>query len=115
MTAVPVDAQTWLIGRIGNEEVASEVTAWWLDEEGVNPLTVGEWTGCRDGEIFKGSALEAAKAAVLRRLEEMAGRCDEATKCSPEEARADLQKFAEWVANWQPGKPGLSLGGDHGG
>ncbi|MFI2634737.1 hypothetical protein ACH5A2_30795 [Streptomyces collinus] len=102
----PVETQTWLIGRIGNEEVASEVTAWWLDEDGVNPLTVGEWSGCREGEIFKGTALEAMKVATLRKLDEVAGRCDEA-------ARADLKRIADWVANWQPGDPGLSLrGGD---
>jgi hypothetical protein len=107
----PVETRTWLIGRVGSQEVASEVVGWWLDEDGVNPLTVGEWSGCRDGEIFKGTALDAMKVAVLRKLVDVAGRCDEATKCSPDEARADLKKIADWVANWQPGDPGLSLAG----
>ncbi|GFH35453.1 hypothetical protein [Streptomyces pacificus] len=105
MTAVPVDERTWLIGRIGSEEVASEVAAWWLDEEGVNPLTAGEWTGCREGEIFKGTRLDAAKVAMLRKLAEVAERC------KTPEALADLDRIAEWVTNWKPGDPGLSLGG----
>ncbi|QDI68792.1 hypothetical protein CD934_08915 [Streptomyces calvus] len=105
----PVDEQTWLIGRIGNQEVASEVLGWWLDEDGVNPLTVGEWSGCRDGEIFKGAALEAMKVAILRKLVEVAERC------TTPEASADLRKIADWVTNWQPGDPGLSLAGGDGG
>ncbi|MGW7356631.1 hypothetical protein ACWGI0_08270 [Streptomyces sp. NPDC054802] len=115
MTAEPVSEQTWLIGRVGNEELASEVVGWWLDPEGVTPLTAGEWSGSRDGEIFKGSTLEAMKVAVLRKLVEVAGRCDEATKCSPEEARADLARIADWVTDWKPGDPGLSLGSSDGG
>jgi hypothetical protein len=105
----PVKEQTWLIGRVGNEEVASEVTGWWMDAEGVNPLTVGEWSGCREGEVFKGTALGAMKVATLRRLVEVAERC------TMPEARADLAKIADWVTNWQPGDPGLSLGGGNGG
>ncbi|MEU9187570.1 hypothetical protein AB0D14_24120 [Streptomyces sp. NPDC048484] len=105
----PVDTRTWLIGRVGGEEMASEVTAWWLDEEGVTPMTVGEWSGSRDGEILKGSALEAIKVATLRKLVEVAERCDTV------EARADLKKIADWVTDWKPGDPGLSLGGSDGG
>ncbi|MFJ5280335.1 hypothetical protein [Streptomyces parvulus] len=105
----PVDTRTWLIGRVGNEELASEVTAWWLDEEGVTPMTVGEWSGCREGEIFKGTALDAMKVAYLRKLDEVAERC------TTPEALADLDKIAEWVTNWKPGDPGLSLRGSDGG
>ncbi|MFD9118846.1 hypothetical protein [Streptomyces bottropensis] len=105
----PVDGKTWLIGRVGNQEVASEVTAWWMDEEGVTPLTVGEWSGCRDGEILKGTTLEAMKVAMLRKLVEVAERC------TTPEALADLDRIAEWVTDWKPGDPGLSLGGDNGG
>ncbi|WEH15018.1 hypothetical protein [Streptomyces sp. VNUA24] len=109
MTAVPVGEQTWLIGRVGNEELASEVVGWWMDEEGVTPLTAGKWSGCREGEVFKGTALDAAKVAVLRKLEEVAERC------TTPEALADLAKIADWVTDWQPGGPGLSLGGGNGG
>ncbi|MGW4345589.1 hypothetical protein ACWEL8_11010 [Streptomyces sp. NPDC004690] len=106
MTAVPVDGRTWLIGRVGGQEVASEVVGWWLDEDGVNPLTVGEWSGCRQGEIFKGTTLEAMKVAYLRKLVEVAERC------TTPEARADLAKIADWITDWQPGDPGLSLRGE---
>ncbi|MEU9589851.1 hypothetical protein AB0D84_08980 [Streptomyces sp. NPDC048193] len=105
----PVDMQTWLIGRVGNQELASEVAAWWLDEEGVTPMTAGEWSGSREGEIFKGTRLGAAKVAILRKLDEVAERC------KTPEALADLEKIADWVTNWKPGDPGLSLGGEHGG
>jgi hypothetical protein len=105
VTAEPVSEQTWLIGRVGNEELASEVVGWWMDEEGVTPLTAGEWSGSRNGEIFKGSTLEAMKVAYLRRLVEVAERC------TTVEARADLKKIADWVTDWKPGDPGLSLGG----
>lgn len=109
MTAEPVDTQTWLIGRVGNQELVSEVVGWWLDLEGVTPLTAGEWSGCREGEIFKGTTLDAAKVATLRKLGQVAERC------KTPEALADLDRIAEWVTNWKPGDPGLSLGGGHGG
>ncbi|MET7828505.1 hypothetical protein ABZT23_27975 [Streptomyces sp. NPDC005386] len=105
----PVGERTWLIGRVGNEELASEVTAWWMDEEGVSPLTVGEWSGCRDGEIFKGTMLGAAKVGCLRWVERML------EKATTDEARADLEKIADWITEWQPGDPGLSLRGGDGG
>ncbi|MCF2130593.1 hypothetical protein L1I79_29800 [Strepomyces sp. STD 3.1] len=107
----PVDTQTWLIGPVGEkrEQLASEVTAWWLDPEGVTPLTAGEWSGSREGEVLKGSALDAAKVATLRKLGEVAERC------TTPEALADLDRIADWVTNWKPGKPGLSLGGASGG
>ncbi|GLP71744.1 hypothetical protein TUSST3_83630 [Streptomyces sp. TUS-ST3] len=109
MTAEPVSEQTWLIGRVGNEELASEVVGWWMDPEGVTPLTAGEWSGSREGEIFKGTTLDAAKVATLRKLVEVSERCTTA------EARADLRRIADWVTNWEPGDPGLSLGGGNGG
>ncbi|MFF9862121.1 hypothetical protein [Streptomyces tendae] len=106
MTAEPVDTRTWLIGRVGNQELASEVVGWWLDPEGVTPMTAGEWSGHREGEIFKGTRLDAAKVAMLRKLAEVAERC------KTPEALADLDRIAEWVTNWKPGDPGLSLGGE---
>ncbi|MGW7196844.1 hypothetical protein [Streptomyces chryseus] len=109
MTAEPVSEQTWLIGRVGNEELASEVVGWWLDPEGVTPMTAGKWSGSRDGEIFKGTTLDAAKVAILRKLDEVAERC------TTPEALADLAKMADWVTDWKPGDPGLSLGGSDGG
>lgn len=111
MTAEPVDTRTWLIGPVGGkrEQLASEVAAWWLDEEGVTPMTAGEWSGSREGEVLKGTPLEAAKVATLRKLDEVAERC------KTPEALADLERIAEWVTNWQPGDPGLSLGSGNGG
>jgi hypothetical protein len=92
----PVEAQTWFVGRIDDDEPISEVVAWWLAEDGVNPLTAGKWTGCRDGLVMRGTALEAVRVAAMRELVEMAER---ATSTAQFEV---LERARDWVMNWEP-------------
>jgi hypothetical protein len=91
---VPVEAQTWLVGRIEDQEVISQVAAWWLDVDGVNPLMAGRWTGCRDGLVMRGTALEAAKVAAMRGLVEWAEKANTA-----EEFEA-IERQRAWVMEW---------------
>ncbi|GAA2246504.1 hypothetical protein GCM10010145_11940 [Streptomyces ruber] len=91
MTAVPVEAQTWLVGRIHDQEVLSEVTGWWLDEDGVNPLTVGTWTGCRDGLVMRGTVQQAARVAAMRELVDWAERASSVEECEA------IERVRAWV------------------
>lgn len=90
-------------GRVGVKPVRMfELTA-----EGVTPLTKNT-----DGvmvpdleavEVIKTDPLHAAKLAWMHKLAQVAERC------TTDEAGADLRRIAKWLADWQPGDPGLRL------
>ncbi|MFD4124520.1 hypothetical protein ACFXKK_06200 [Streptomyces globisporus] len=107
MTRMDADPRTWLVGKHLGEQRVTPVEGWDVDIYGSAPLTLtlpGE-----DAILVKGTELEAHQVAELRKLVEMVDRC------KTPEALADLEKMAEWVANWEPGDPGLSLGSGNGG
>ncbi|MEV4338055.1 hypothetical protein [Streptomyces sp. NPDC049590] len=95
-------------GRVG----VKPVRMFELTEEGVTALTKNaDGLMVRDPhavEVIKTDALHTAKLAWMHKLMGVAERC------TTSEALADLQKIASWVANWQPGEPGLSLAGGDG-
>ncbi|MCP9957087.1 hypothetical protein [Streptomyces sudanensis] len=81
-----------------------------LTAEGVTPLTKNA-----DGamvpdpdviEVIKTDPLHAVKLAAMHKLVDVAGRC------TTDEARADLRRIAKWLADWEPGDPGLRLADD---
>ncbi|MFC9808487.1 hypothetical protein [Streptomyces griseoaurantiacus] len=95
---------TWLVGKHLGEQRVTPVEGWDVDDHGTAPLTLtlpGE-----DAILVKGRELDARKVAYMRELVEMADRC------TTPEALADLKRIAGWVADWEPGDPGLSLGGE---
>ncbi|MFJ6308239.1 hypothetical protein [Streptomyces althioticus] len=101
------EAGTWLVGRLNGRQKVTRVEHWSVNEHGSAPMTLtlpGD-----DAVLVKGRELDAAKVAAMRELAEVADRC------TTPEALADLKKMADWVANWEPGDPGLSLGSGDGG
>ncbi|WP_106981958.1 hypothetical protein [Streptomyces sp. NRRL WC-3626] len=85
-----------------------------VGDQGVRPLVKDHdgvfWEpGPETVEVIRTDPLHAAKLAWMHKLVGVADRC------TTDEARADLKKIADWLADWQPGDPGLSLaGGDDG-
>ncbi len=101
MTRMEAEPGTWLVGKhLGRQKVAP-VEGWEVDSHGTNTLTLSQ--PGEDAILVKGRELDAAKVATMRELVEMVDRC------KTPEALADLAKIADWVANWEPGDPGLRL------
>lgn len=109
---MPTEEPTWAVGlHKKHGGVYGRVTGWRLAGNGVKPVINHERipAGIRFLDVFRGTELDAAKVAAMRELAEVADRC------KTPEALADLKKMADWVANWEPGDPGLSLGSGDGG
>ncbi|GAA3180974.1 hypothetical protein GCM10010451_32680 [Streptomyces virens] len=98
------EAGTWLVGRLNGRQKVTRVEHWSVNEHGSAPMTL-TLPGA-DAILVKGRELDAHKVAELRELAEMVDRC------KTPGALADLAKIADWVANWEPGDPGLSLESD---
>lgn len=84
-----------------------------VDAEGVTALTKNA-----DGamvpdphavEVIRTDPLHVAKLAWMHKLAGVADRC------TTDDARADLRRISKWLADWEPGDPGLNLAGGDGG
>jgi hypothetical protein len=104
---MPAEPGTWLVGQLNGRQKVTPVSGWWVDERGSNSMTLSQ--PGEDAILVKGRELDARKVAYMRELVEMVDRC------KTPEALADLKKIADWVADWEPGDPGLSLGSADGG